>query len=131
MSERRPQILIVDDERTLRLLTGRILEAHGFGAVEAENGVEALGVIEADPSAIDLVLTDLLMPVMNGRELGEAIHLRWPALPVLYMSAYAGAEVVGQGLLSADTPFVRKPFTPDVLMARIRDLLDGWWKGRS
>jgi DNA-binding response OmpR family regulator len=95
----------------------------GYQALEARHGREALSTIEHNPGPIHLVLTDIKMPGMNGRELGREIQSRWPGKPVLYMSGFA-TEVFQSGLLEPEAPFLAKPFTQDDLAAKIRALLN-------
>lgn len=115
-------VLVVDDEEVVRRLAVRMLTWTGYRAVEASHGREALVTIEQDPESIHLVLTDIKMPGMNGRELGEQVARRWPGKHVLYMSGFA-AEVFQGGLLEPGAPFLPKPFTQDDLAAKIRELL--------
>jgi DNA-binding response OmpR family regulator len=96
----------------------------GYQALEARHGREALSTIEQYPGPIHLVLTDIKMPGMNGRELGREILARWPEKPILYMSGFA-SEVFGSGLLEPEAPFIAKPFTQEDLVGRIRALLAG------
>jgi two-component system, cell cycle sensor histidine kinase and response regulator CckA len=95
----------------------------GYQALEARHGREALSTIEQHPGPIHLVLTDIKMPGMTGRELGREIQNRWPGKPILYMSGFA-TEVFRSGLLEAEAPFLAKPFTQDDLTAKIRALLE-------
>jgi PAS domain S-box-containing protein len=117
-------ILVVEDEEIVRSLTCRILDELGYAVREAANGREAVAMLEASDAPVDLVLTDVVMPDMGGRELGERLRTRFPGLPVLYMSGYTGEDVVQRGLLTADAPFQQKPFTPDDLGRTIRAMLD-------
>lgn len=82
---------------------------------------------------VDLVLSDAVMPELSGRALGEIIGARWPAIPVIYMSGYPGKEVMDRGLVIPDAPFVAKPFTPEALARRTREVLDAArsWPGRG
>ncbi|HEX5388025.1 MAG TPA: response regulator [Gemmatimonadales bacterium] len=112
----------MDDEAVVRQLASRMLTQTGFRAVEASHGREALTALEQDPIGIHLVLTDVKMPGMNGRELGRQVERRWPAKPVLYMSGFA-SEVFQGGLLEAAAPFIAKPFTQEDLAAKVRGLL--------
>ncbi|HET7600992.1 MAG TPA: response regulator [Gemmatimonadales bacterium] len=115
-------ILVVDDEEIVRQLASRMLIHTGYRALQASHAREALTTIEHDPRAIHLVLTDVKMPGMNGRELGRQIARRWPALPVLYMSGYPN-EVFQGGLLEPDAPFLSKPFTQEDLAAKVRAMI--------
>jgi len=117
-------VLVVEDEPAVRNLSRRILEERGYSVLEAENGHEALRLIVESSRPIHLVLCDLIMPGMNGRELASALEERGLHVPVLYMSGYTGVEVIRRGLLTDQDPFVTKPFSPDVLADEVRRLLD-------
>ena len=115
-------ILVVDDEEMIRRVAARMLSLHGFRVLEAANGSEALELLGQAADRVDLVVTDVAMPVLDGRALGEAIARRWPHLPVLYMSGYAPDEQLVANVVHAKVPFLAKPFTADVLMRRVRML---------
>ncbi|HEY8257076.1 MAG TPA: response regulator [Gemmatimonadales bacterium] len=115
-------VLVVDDEEPVRRLAVRMLTWTGFKALEAGHGREALAAMEQHGESIHLILTDIKMPGMNGRELGAQVARRWPGKPVLYMSGFA-TEVFAGGLLEPGAPFLAKPFTQDDLAAKIRSLL--------
>ena len=115
-------VLVVDDEEAVRLLACRMLTWMGYQALEARHGREALATIEEHSGPIHLVLTDIKMPGMNGRELGRHIEGRWPGKPILYMSGFA-SEVFHGGLLERDAPFLAKPFTQDDLSVKVKSLL--------
>jgi PAS domain S-box-containing protein len=116
-------VLVVEDEPAIRSLARRSLEAAGLTVVEAENGRHALEVVSAGGEPPQLVLTDVIMPGLSGRELGEAVAAARPGLPVLFMSAYTGDDVLARGLLPEQAPFIQKPFAPEELVARVRSLL--------
>jgi two-component system cell cycle sensor histidine kinase/response regulator CckA len=116
-------VLVVDDEEAVRRLAVRMLTWTGYQALEARHGREALATLEEHPGPIHLVLTDIKMPGMNGRELGRYIEQRWPGKPILYMSGFA-SEVFRGGLLEPGAPFLAKPFTQDDLAGKVRALLD-------
>jgi CheY-like chemotaxis protein len=113
---------VVDDEDSVRRLACRMLTWTGFQTLEARHGREALAAIEEHAGPVHLVLTDVKMPGMTGRELGRHIEQRWPGKPVLYMSGFA-SEVFGGGLLEPGDPFLAKPFSQDDLAAKVRGLL--------
>ncbi len=115
-------VLVVDDEEAVRRLACRMLTWTGYQAVEARHGREALATIEQHAGPIHLVLTDIKMPGMSGRELGRHIEGRWPGLPILYMSGFA-SEVFQGGLLEPGAPFLAKPFTQDDLAGKVKSLL--------
>jgi two-component system, cell cycle sensor histidine kinase and response regulator CckA len=117
-------VLVVDDEEAVRRLAGRMLTWSGYQVLEARHGREALATIESYPGPIHLVLTDIKMPGMTGRELGHAVERRWPEKRILYMSGFA-SEVFQGGLLEPGAPFLAKPFTQEDLAAKVRELLGG------
>jgi signal transduction histidine kinase len=120
----RETILVVEDEETVRRLARRALEQEGYAVHEAKDGSEALELIGDPARKIDLVLCDVVMPNMSGRELGDRIGRIHPGTPVLYMSGYTGHDVTHRGLIPPDVPFIQKPFTPDGLGERVREMLD-------
>ena len=117
-------ILVIEDEDVVRSLAMRGLRDYGYIVVEAENGSQALRYIQQHPGEIDLVISDVVMPEMGGRELGQNLVLFDPDLPILYMSGYTGDDVVQRGLLDPGAPFQQKPFTPATLASKIRTMLD-------
>jgi DNA-binding response OmpR family regulator len=117
-------VLVVDDEEIVRQLASRMLTHTGYRALQASHAREALSALEHDPAGIHLVLTDIKMPGMNGRELGRQVGLRWPGKPVLYMSGFP-SEVFQGGLLEPGAPFLPKPFTQEDLAAKVRALIGG------
>jgi signal transduction histidine kinase len=118
-------VLIVEDEAAVRTMTARLLQSEGYEVLEAADGREALEIMERYPGQVDLVITDVAMPVMNGRELADRLKRRRASLPVLFMSGYTDDEMVRRGLIEPDHPFLSKPFTPEVLAGKVRLLLDG------
>jgi PAS domain S-box-containing protein len=117
-------ILIIEDEPVVRHLASRGLREQGYVVVEAMNGSEALQYIKQRPGSVDLVISDVVMPEMGGRELGQHLAQLEPGLPILYMSGYTGEDVVQRGLLDAGAPFQQKPFTPRNLASKVRSMLD-------
>jgi two-component system, cell cycle sensor histidine kinase and response regulator CckA len=117
-------VLVVDDEEAVRRLACRMLTWTGYQALEASHGREAIAAMEQHAGAIHLVLTDIKMPGMNGRELGRHVEQRWPGKPILYMSGFA-SEVFQGGLLELGAPFLAKPFTQEDLVRKVRGLLRG------
>jgi PAS domain S-box-containing protein len=117
-------ILVIEDEDVVRLLASRGLTDQGYSVVQARNGAQALKYIEQHPGTIDLVISDVVMPEMGGRELGRALARVEPTLLVLFMSGYTGEDVVQRGLLDPDAPFQQKPFTPAGLATKVRAMLD-------
>jgi two-component system, cell cycle sensor histidine kinase and response regulator CckA len=117
-------ILVIEDEDIVRNLATRGLRDHGYTVVEALNGEEAFHYLKQHPHTVDLVISDVVMPEMGGRELGQHLALLDPDLPILYMSGYTGDDVVQRGLLDPGAPFQQKPFTPGTLASKIRAMLD-------
>src|SRR3954471_19370840 len=117
-------ILVIEDEDVVRTLASRGLGEHGYRVVQAMNGAEALRYVREHPGSIQLVISDVVMPEMGGRELGQHLALFEPELPILYMSGYTGEDVVQRGLLDPGAPFQQKPFTPATLASKVRAMLD-------
>jgi signal transduction histidine kinase/ActR/RegA family two-component response regulator len=114
-------IVVVDDEPMVRALARRALEAYGYTVLEAEDGREALRVLATEAGAkVALVLADLVMPGMGGRELGSRLQESHPEVPVLFMSAHTGDELARRRLLTPGIWFLQKPFTPDELVAQVQ-----------
>ncbi|HEY4306318.1 MAG TPA: PAS domain S-box protein [Gemmatimonadaceae bacterium] len=115
------RILIVDDERSLRVAAARLLEAVGFSVVSAASAEEALAYLDAVPAEEfpSAVVTDIAMPGMNGRELGDELARRWADLPVTYMSGYSDDVLLQDGILDATRRFVPKPFSAESLIAAV------------
>jgi PAS domain S-box-containing protein len=114
------RILVVEDETLVRSLAQRGLEAAGYTVFQAPNGAAALQFLQTEAAAIDLVLTDVVMPNMNGRQLADAIAAKYPKMPILFMSGYGGDDILNRGLMVADAPFVQKPFTLEDLARAVR-----------
>jgi PAS domain S-box-containing protein len=125
------RILVIEDEDIVRNLACRGLKDHGYRVVEARNGIQALRYIRDHPGSIDLVITDVVMPEMGGRELAEQLLRYEPDMPVLFMSGYTGDDVVHRGLLDPEAPFQQKPFTPVGLAAKVRSMLDQHQSSRT
>jgi PAS domain S-box-containing protein len=116
-------VLVVEDEAAVRQLVRRALEAAGLTVLEAENGQQALEVVSRRREIPKLVLTDVIMPGLNGRELSERLASAQPGLPVLFMSGYTGEDVMLRSLLPEQAPFIQKPFAPEELVAKVRTML--------
>ncbi len=117
-------ILVVEDEDALRELAVRILRRQGYKVLEASDGGEALMLCEKHREPIDLVLSDVVMPGMSGREVTERIQAIHPEAKALYMSGYTDNVVVHHGVLDKGTRFIHKPFTIDGLARKVRAVLD-------
>lgn len=117
-------ILLVEDADPLRKLATSILEGRGFYVLAARSGQEALQLANEHAGPIHLLLTDVVMPGINGRVLAEKLHARRPATKVLYMSGYTDSFIAGHGVLDQSTNLLYKPFTEEVLLERIRKVMD-------
>ncbi|HJR50878.1 MAG TPA: ATP-binding protein, partial [Gemmatimonadales bacterium] len=118
-------VMVVEDELAIRGLVRRTLEGAGLVVIEAENGRQALDIFALGGEPPRLVLTDVIMPELNGRELSDALADMHPNLPILFMSGYTGDEVLARSLLPDTAPFIQKPFAPDELLSRVRAMLAG------
>lgn len=118
-------ILLVEDEPGVRTLVRDTLSIHGYNVLEARHGIEALLVANQHAGTIHLLLTDVVMPQMSGRELSDQLRRVRTDLAVLYMSGYTENAVVQHGVLAPGTAFLHKPFTPDELAKTVRGVLDG------
>ena len=117
-------ILLVEDEANLRRLARQYLETQGYKILEAEDGAAALQIVDGHKGTIDLLLTDVIMPGMNGRELATRINQLLPDVRVLYMSGYTENAVGHDGTLDAGVNLLQKPFSLPVLKDRVREVLD-------
>jgi CheY-like chemotaxis protein len=118
-------VLVVDDEESLRSLVCRTLRAEGYETLEAAHGAEALELMESGPAPVKLVVTDVVMPGVDGRELGRRLSQRWPSIPILYISAYDVNDIFRRGSPRTSAPFLQKPFPAETLIARVQQLLAG------
>jgi two-component system cell cycle sensor histidine kinase/response regulator CckA len=116
-------VLVVDDEDGVRDIVCRALRTAGFRALEAAHGAEALELVATGSETVDLVITDVVMPGLDGRELGRRLGVSRPNLPVLYMSAYDVNDIFRRGSPSTSAPFLQKPFTQEILLTRVEELL--------
>ena len=117
-------ILLVEDEELLRQLLTTLLQRLGYQVVAAPSGQAALDIAAETARPLHLVLTDVVMPGMNGRELAEQLVAARPGLRVLYMSGYTEDAVLRHGLTTATVNFIAKPMTPDALARKLREVLD-------
>jgi DNA-binding response OmpR family regulator len=121
--ERTTTILIAEDDDALRGIVTRVFWDQGYRTLEARHGHEALHLAELAAPYLDLVVTDVIMPELGGLELGRELARRWSSIPVLYISAYPANDIFSRGGPPDSTPFLQKPFTPEVLLERVRQLL--------
>ena len=117
-------VLLVEDEPTVREVAARTLRHQGYTVLEANDGYHALNVTEERADGpIDLLLTDVVMPLMGGRELAAKLRSRRPETKVLYTSGYIGDAIIQHDVLEPDTEFIGKPFTPAGLAQKVRAVL--------
>jgi signal transduction histidine kinase len=116
-------ILLVEDEDVVRDLARRILHDHGYDVLEARQGEEALALAELHGGPIHLLLTDVVMPKMSGRQLAEHLGPRWPDMKVLYMSGYTDDAILRYGVREEEVSFLQKPFSSEGLVAKVRQVL--------
>ena len=115
---------MAEDAEVLRRLLREILAQNGYTVLVAGNGEEALRTSSGHPGPIHLLVTDMVMPVMSGRELVSRLAPLRPEMKVLYMSGYTEEAIASRGVFGPGTAFLEKPFSPDALVRKIRDVLD-------
>ncbi|MFB3923638.1 MAG: CHASE3 domain-containing protein [Terriglobia bacterium] len=118
-------VLVVEDEEGVRMLIRSVLESNGYRVLEAEGAAKALELGERSNGKIHLVLTDVVMPEMGGSELAERLARLHPETKVLFMSGYTDDAIVRHGVLKSELAFLEKPFTPEALVRKVREVLDG------
>jgi CheY-like chemotaxis protein len=116
-------VLLAEDEDSVRRLARAVLESGGYTVLEAQDGIDALKVIEEQGGRINVLLTDVIMPRMGGRELADRLLKAYPEARVVYMSGYTDDAMIPQDLVSSGTLFVHKPFSPETLLNTIREAL--------
>jgi len=117
-------ILLVEDDETMRALTRRLLVARGHTVLLASQGEEALRLAQRHDGRIHLLVTDVVMPGMSGRDLADRIVALLPGTKVLYLSGYTDDAIVRHGVLEPGVAFLQKPFTADALARKVREVLD-------
>jgi CheY-like chemotaxis protein len=118
------KVLLVEDDVAVRELSREILEMHGYEVIEADNGQAALKICEDCGAELDLVVTDLIMPQMGGRDLALRIAPMLPEVKLLFLSGYTDDVLLNQGQLDPGSFFLQKPFTPAALARKVREVLD-------
>jgi CheY-like chemotaxis protein len=122
-------ILVVEDGDAVRTITRQMLEIAGYRILEASGGAEAIRLVEQFAGPIHLLVTDVVMPHMGGRQLAERLVAIRPELKVLFFSGYMDDAIVRHGILQAEVAFLHKPFTLAVLTHKVREVLDGTNRG--
>ena len=117
-------ILVVEDEGQVRELVQEVLHAAGYTVLTAADGDQGIRLCTAYDGRIDLLLTDVVMPGLGGPEMAQCILSRYPTIKVVYMSGYASDAMGDHGILASGTAFLQKPFTPDILLGKVRETLD-------
>ena len=117
-------VLVVDDEPTVRRLARRVLLEDGFEVIEAADGAEALDLVEGSADPLRVVVSDIVMPKLNGVQLLQRLSITHPGLPVILMSGYAGPELAERGI-QAPCSLLVKPFKPEELVAEVRRCIRG------
>jgi DNA-binding NtrC family response regulator len=117
-------ILLVEDEEAVRSMVSKVLQNKGYTVLEASHGNDALEVCDKFEGSIHLMVTDVIMPQMSGRELAERLAPLRPEMRVLYMSGYPDNTIVQHGVLKPGTAFLQKPFTISALELKVREILD-------
>jgi len=117
-------ILVVEDDQTVRSIVTQMLDSYGYRVISAPDGEQAIREFRKSAEPIHLVLSDFIMPGLDGRQTTERIRQIEPATKALYMSGYAADPGIRSGILPGGTTFIQKPFTADELAGRIRELLD-------
>ena len=117
-------IALVEDEPAVRELATRVLRGRGYNVIPAENGRQALDVLGRYPNRVDMLVTDVVMPEMGGRDLADRVGMMRPGVKVLFMSGYSTDAVEQQGVLAHGSAFLEKPFSPDSLLRKVKDILE-------
>ena len=117
-------VFVVEDDEMVRALIRRMLETRGYTVLLAPHGDEALQLLERHPGRVDLLMTDVVMPGMSGRDLADRVAERRPGIKVLYLSGYTDDAIVRHGVLEPGIAFLQKPFSADALARKVREVLD-------
>jgi len=116
-------ILLVDDQQEVRAIAKTMLSRHGYHVIEADSGVAALELLKSEDPHIDVLLTDVIMPVLGGQELARQVRALRPDVRVLFASGYTDDVLVQQGGLQPGAEWIQKPYTKDALVRKVRAVL--------
>ena len=108
----------------VRGIMARTLRECGYVVLEAADGRDALEIVESQGGRVNLIVADVVMPVLGGREMAARLAERWPDIPVLFTSGYTGLDVVSRGLLEEGREFLQKPLAPEALARKVREMVD-------
>lgn len=117
-------VLVAEDEPMVRSVMARTLRDCGYGVLEASDGRQALDLVQAREGRVALIVADVVMPDLGGREMAARLAQRWPELPILFTSGYTRLDVVRRGLLEEGREFVQKPLAPETLVRKVREMVD-------
>ena len=117
-------LLVVEDDQAVRNIASQSLRLYGYRVLTASDGDQALDMLEEENGQIGLVLTDVVMPQMGGKEMVQELKKNQSRLKVLYMSGYTANSIVHHGILDQGVAFIQKPFTPNSLARKVREVLD-------
>jgi CheY-like chemotaxis protein len=117
-------VLLVEDEDAVRSLVRGLLRSRGYTVLEASNAAEAVRISKDFVGPIHILLTDVVMPEVSGRELADQLRQTRRDMTLLYMSGYTEDTIVHHGVMTSDVGFLQKPFTPDLLLRKVRETLD-------
>jgi hypothetical protein len=117
-------VLLVEDEPALRAVARRVLQRQGYAVLEAAHGDAALALVATHQGPLDLLVTDVVMPGLSGRDLADRLTAARPDLRVLFVSGYSGEALAHHGILDPDLAYLEKPFSPDALAIKVREVLD-------
>ena len=114
-------VLVVDDEDIIRELVARTLQEANYRVLQASHGAAAIGLLEREANAVDLVVSDLMMPVLGGKEVANWMRQHTPAVPLLFISGYPRAYLEAHDLFDPNVPMLRKPFLPSRLLEAVEE----------
>jgi two-component system, cell cycle sensor histidine kinase and response regulator CckA len=117
-------VLLVEDEPALRAVARRVLQRQGYAVLEAADGDAALALVATHQGPLHLLVTDVVMPGLSGRDLADRLTAARPDLRVLFVSGYSGEALAHHGILDPDLAYLEKPFNPDALAIKVREVLD-------